>query len=175
MNRNCCEEPQDKYTKQTTFTVQASGGRWFIPWDTVFAIVVTDAIATLKSVGTRRHLPGHIAKACRKRKQSGQKYQASYDSGFQNRKQASKSTKPRHQTNQVEEDDEVSIIYTLTDKQSSPKVTVKVAGALLTMDVDTGASRSMTVIPAYIYKRILTHVKLQKSIESNSRHTPENH
>ena len=29
------------------------------------------------------------------------------------------------------------------------------------MDVDTGAS--MTVIPAYIYKRFLTHVKLQKS------------
>ena len=104
---------------------------------------------------------GHIAKACRKRKQSGQKYQARYGSEFQNRKQATKLTKSRHQTNQVEEDNEVSIIYTLTDKQNAPKVTVEVAGALVTMDVDTGAS--MTVIPAYIYKRFLTQVKLQKS------------
>ena len=53
------------------------------------------------------------------------------------------------------------MIYTLTDKQSSLKVTVEIAGALVTMDVDTGAS--MTVVPAYIYKRFLTHVKLQKS------------
>ena len=33
----------------------------------------------------------------------------------------------------------MSIIYTLTDKQSSSKFTVEVAGALVTMDVDTGA------------------------------------
>ena len=49
-----------------------------------------------------------------------------------------------------------------SDRQlSSPKVTVEVAGAIVTLDVDTGTS--MTVIPTYIYKRFLTHVKLQKS------------
>ena len=53
------------------------------------------------------------------------------------------------------------MIDTMTDKQSSPKVTVEVVGALLTIDVDTGAS--MTVIPSYIYNQVLTHVKLQKS------------
>ena len=156
---------------ETTFTVQASGGRRFTPRDSRAKERVChrcdgrnhDSEKCWYKSATCRvcNVRGHIAKACRKRRQSGQKYQASYGSEFQNRKQASKSTIPRHQTNQVEEDDEVSIIYTLTDKQSSPKVTVEVAGALVTLDVDTGSS--MTVIPAYIYKRFLTHVKLQKS------------
>ncbi|XP_062502906.1 uncharacterized protein LOC134179903 [Corticium candelabrum] len=156
---------------ETTFTVQASGGRRFTPRDSRAEERVChrcdgrnhDSEKCWYKSATCRvcNVRGHMAKACRKRKQSGQKYQASYGSEFQNRKQATKSTKSRHQTNQVEEDDEVSMIYTLTDKQSSPKVTVEVAGALVTMDVDTGAS--MTMIPAYIYKRFLTHVKLQKS------------
>ena len=70
--------------------------------------------------------------------------------------------KPRaHQTHQVEEDEEVSLICTLSDKPVSPKVQVDVAGTLLTMDVDTGAS--MTVIPTHIFSQFLTHVKLHTS------------
>ena len=50
---------------------------------------------------------------------------------------------------------------TMTNKPSSPKVTVIVEAALLTMDVDTGAS--MTLILVYIYKPCLAHARLLKS------------
>ena len=134
----------------------------------MFAIVVMDAITTLKSVGTRAPLAGFATLEVISPKLAGngsnlaRSIERVMARNFRTASmQASKSTKPSHQTNRVEEDDEVRMIYTLTDKQNAPKVTGEVAGALVTMDVDTGAS--MTVIPAYIYKRFLTRVKLQKS------------
>ena len=106
------------------------------------------------------NVKGHIAKACRKRKQTEQK--GGQKSNASKPPTGKQLQKPRaHQTHQVEEDEEVSLICTLPEKSGSPKVQVEVAGTLLTMDVDTGAS--MTVIPTHIFSQFLTHVKLHTS------------
>ena len=142
----------------------------------MFAIVVTDAITTLKSVGTRAPLArfatlkGHIGKACRKRKQSGQKHQASYGLGFQNRKQALKSTKPRHQKpSRRRRRGEYDIYY---DRQTELN--------------NSHCGSCGSVIDNECRYRVIydcdtcVHIQLgsdsrKVTVESNFRHTPENH
>jgi hypothetical protein len=161
-------------SSETAFTVKASGSRRSFSKGTAAGERVcyrcegrghdSDRCWYKSSMCQFCNIRGHIAKACRKRKQMEQKGgQKSHNSKPPIQKQPQKpSQKSRpNPTYQVEDDEEVSLNYTLTDKPVSPKVQVEVAGTLLTMDVDTGAS--LTVIPAHIFRRVLTHVQLQKS------------
>ena len=90
---------------------------------------------------------GHIAKACRKKKQSKKETLPMRAKGGQ-------------RTDHIEKA-EVSIIHMLSDTRSGPKATLEVAGRDLELDVDTGAS--VTVLLHHVYSQYLKYVQLQKS------------
>ena len=98
------------------------------------------------------HKNGHIAKACRSKKQGD----------FKNGSGATgtKNTKYQKQATLQVEEEEVCSLYGL-GSQDAIKVNMTVAGRELELIVDTGAT--ITVIPRETYEKQLSHVKLQSS------------
>ena len=91
---------------------------------------------------------GHIIQACRKKERD--------KSNDGRSKQKSKTWKTTHQI----DEDEVSLIFSLSDKRGID-VKLHVAGTEIDMEVDTGAT--VTVIPKAIYEKRLNHVQLRPS------------
>ena len=89
---------------------------------------------------------GHIIQACRKKERDKSNDGCS--------KQKSKTWKTTHQI----DEDEVSLIFSLSDKRGID-VKLHVPGTEIDMEVDTGAT--VTVIPKAIFEKRLQHVQLK--------------